>query len=366
MVLRVLILLSFGLLTACAPRAQLVMAPGAVTRNPVETVFVGTTRVFRTLLKYSDERSEQMSWLRYDIAVPPERKPGEISWPTGQANPETDFLVTRADVLEGAASFRGAVGQALKARPAGRREAIIYVHGFNNNFADGVLRITQLSHDFRMTGVAVHYSWPSAGHPLAYAYDRDSVLFARDGLEQLITQVRAAGADRVLLVGHSVGGQLIMEVLRTMAVAHPGSVDDAIDGVILISPDMDIDVFRSQAKRIGELPQPFGIFVSKRDKVLRLSAQLTGRHDRLGNVSSLNEIADLDVTIIDVSEFSSGAGHFTAGSAPGVIQIFSQAAAFEAAFQGDPAGQPGLLPGTVLTVQNVTGIILSPITGAVP
>ncbi len=351
------------LLTACAPRAQLVMAPGAVTANPVETVFVATTRGYRHPLKFSDQRSAGIAWMRYDIAVPPERQPGEITWPTRAVDPETQFLVTKAQIFDGAGGFRRALTGALASRPADQREAIIYVHGFNNNFADGVLRITQLAHDFGFPGVAVHYSWPSAGHPLAYAYDRDSVLFARDGLEALIAQVRAAGARRVALVGHSVGGQLIMEALRSMAIASPGSVTRAIDGVILISPDLDVDVFRTQAARIGQLPRPFGIFVSQRDRVLQLSARLTGQRNRLGNVGSLDQIADLDVTVIDVSGFSTGTGHFTAGSSPGVIALFSHPHAFEAAFRGDRAGRPGLLPGTVLTVRNATGILLTPTQG---
>jgi hypothetical protein len=37
-----------------------------------------------------------------------------------------------------------------------------------------------------------------------------------------------------------------------------------------------------------------------------------------------------------------------------------------AAFQGEQAGRPGLLPGTVLTVQNATQIILSPVTALSP
>ena len=75
-------------------------------------------------------------------------------------------------------------------------EAIIYVHGFNNTFADGVYRIAQLSHDFGFDGVAVHYSWASAGSALGYEFDRDSVLAGRDGLERLIETVPAAGAKR--------------------------------------------------------------------------------------------------------------------------------------------------------------------------
>ena len=97
-------------------------------------------------------------------------------------------------------------------------EAIIFVHGYNSNFAEGVYRIAQFAHDLQLPGTVVLYSWPSAAEPLGYAYDRDSALFARDGLESLIHEVAHAGAKRILLVAHSMGSGLTMEALRSAAI----------------------------------------------------------------------------------------------------------------------------------------------------
>ncbi|MCG6901729.1 MAG: alpha/beta fold hydrolase [Rhodobacter sp.] len=359
---RLYIAILFVALGACAPRAQLVFAPNVAAGNPVRSVFIGTTRVPQGA-GYSSHRSIRPSYLRYDIAVPPLRLPGAIDVPRkATIDPQTQFVATGRTIYPDPGAFRRDLRLALNRRAGADREAVIYVHGFNNTFDEGVLRITQLAEDFELPGVAVHYSWPSAGNPLGYAYDRDSLLISRDGLETLIRDVRAAGARRIILVAHSVGSMLIMETLRQLAIAEPGSAARIIDAVILISPDLDVELFRSQAARIGKLPQPFGIFVSQRDKVLSLSARLTGQRNRLGNVQSIEELADLDVTVVDVTEFSTGAGHFTAGSSAAVISIFGRAGALEAAFSRDSAGRTGLFPGTVLTVQNATSIILSPVT----
>lgn len=337
-------------------------APQAALENPTRSVFIGTTRE-PSGAGFGSGRAAAPGYLRYDIAAPPLREPGAIETPTGnRIDAQTQFIAAGRVDYPDATAFRRDLRTALNRRAGTEREAVIYVHGFNNTFDEGVLRITQLAEDFDMPGVAVHYSWPSAGNPLGYAYDRDSVLIARDGLEVLITDVRAAGARRIVLVGHSVGAMLIMETLRQLSIADPGSVVRGIDAVMLISPDIDVELFRSQAARIGRLPQPFGIFVSRRDRVLGLSARLTGQRNRLGNVGNIGEVADLDVTVVDVTEFSTGAGHFTAGSSAAVISIFSRAGALEAAFAGDSSGRTGLLPGTVLTVQNATGIILAPVT----
>ena len=87
-----------------------------------------------------------------------------------------------------------------------------------------------------MPGVAVHYSWPSAAEPLGYVYDRDSMMFARAGLEQLIREVIAAGATRVTLVAHSMGSFLTMETLRSMAL-RDGQIAAQVRGVVLIGRD---------------------------------------------------------------------------------------------------------------------------------
>ncbi|PRX37160.1 Esterase/lipase superfamily enzyme [Meinhardsimonia xiamenensis] len=351
-------------LAGCAARPRLVPAGPAAEMSRVRSVYVGTTRRYEGGLGFGAGRSAGIAFARYDVSVPPERQPGEFDWPVGREAPDParHFLLAGGEIFDGARPFRADLARALAARPRSDREAVIYVHGFNNTFDEAVLRLVQLAEDFELPAVAVHFSWPSAGTPVGYAYDRDSVLYSRDGLLRLIAEVERAGVRRIVLVGHSLGSMLVMEALRQMAVEAPGSVARRIGGVILISPDLDVDLFRAQARRIGRLPQPFGIFVSRRDRVLTLSASLTGRRDRLGNLRSFDRVADLDVTVIDITAFSAdAAGHFTLGNSPALISLFSRADAFEAAFRGDSAGNAGLAMGTVLTVRNATAIIVNPL-----
>ena len=121
----------------------------------------------------------------------------------------------------------------------------------------GRRRTPELGHDLKVQGVLVHYSWPSRANALGYVYDRDSALFGRDGLEVLIRDVEAAGARNVIVVAHSMGGALVMETLRQMAIAGDRHSLERIRCVILMSPDIDLDVFHEQAVKIGKLPGPF-------------------------------------------------------------------------------------------------------------
>ena len=85
------------------------------------------------------------------------------------------------------------------------------------------------------------------------------------------------------------GSALTMETLRQMALRGSSRALSRIKGVVLISPDLDVDLFRSIALDIGTLPQPFVIFGSSKDRILNLSATISGAPERLGNLDGPDE-----------------------------------------------------------------------------
>lgn len=355
--MRLFFVLCLIVLGACAPRGDLLVAPDVAAPGQEVEVFIATTRrlvVDRDPLFY---RSQNESYLSRTVSIPPQRKPGSVKIAARPIDPETEFYATSEVRFDDRATFQTALKNALRRQPRGSRDLVIYTHGFNNRFADGVTRLAQLSADLEIPGVAVHYSWPSAGNPLGYGYDRDSVLFARDGFERLIRTAVAAGAEEVVIAAHSVGALLTMETLRQISIADPGWPHRNIDTVVLISPDIDIEVFQAQAERIKPLPERFAIFVSNKDRALRLSARLTGQTSRLGNIADAEKLAALDVALLDLSEFSTGSGHFTAASSPAALALLQRLAEVELAFDGDQAGRAGLVNGTLITLRSATNTL---------
>ena len=343
-------------LTACAPRGVITYLPG--DGGTLHSFLVGTTRGFNEEGRPTGGRHQEMRFGRLDISVPPAHELGEVEWPRGTPDPDRHFL-TRNFAEYDARGFRAEVRREMALRPPEHRGVALFVHGYNTTFAEGLYRFTQVVHDTNMPEVAVHYSWPSAGNPLGYGYDRDSMLFARDGLEQMMAEIAQAGG-KITLVGHSMGSLLIMEALRQIAIRDRSFLDRHIEGVILISPDVDIELFRQQAFRIGELPQPFVIFSSSEDNILRLSAALTGRRDRLGNIEDVRELSDLKVTVLDVSAFTDAySNHSTALASPSFLRLMNSLPILDRAFADDPAASIGLLPGTVLVVQSVTEVVIT-------
>jgi len=350
------------LLASCTGRNPVAILPTAAALGHVQTIFVATRRRPDPAAIYGPYRNAKMNYLQVGVSVPPKRRPGEIRSGRIHPDPTRDFVVTGYQGFADRSIFQHRLGRNLSRRSATDREVIVFVHGYNNSFADGIFRAAQLVEDFSLPGQMVHYSWPSAGHPLGYAYDRDSVLFARDGLEQLLHDVRAAGATRILLVGHSLGAMLIMETLRQIEIGTPGWARKNLNGVVLISPDIDLDLFQAQANRIKTFPQPIMIFTSRNDRVLKLSQRLNGSSARLGSVTDPAKLANLPVLLFDVSRFAIGPGtrHFTPGTSPALIKLLSHSIDLGETFSADRAGKTGLLPGTVIRVKKATQLILSP------
>jgi len=359
--MRPLFVVALVAVTACSPRGELanVSPPSPLVRH----VFVGSTRGIdpETGENFSFERSESLQLARFDISVPPGHQPGELAYPVKgrKPDPSKDFAVAKAQSFDQPAAFRADLRRSLV---NSRGEAVVFVHGFNNTFAEGLYRVAQMGEDFDLPETLVYYAWPSRGHVLGYAYDRDSALFARDGLRELLRNLREAGAKHILLVGHSMGSSVTMETLRDVANAGETETFSRLSGVLLISPDIDVDLFRREARSIGTLPQPFVIFTSKKDKALRLSSRIAGETDRLGTLQDLSRVADLKVTMIDTGAYSTADGHFNVASNPALIKLLGQTGELAKILEGDQTGKGNLASGVVMTVQQATKIVLSPIT----
>ncbi|MGL4281357.1 MAG: alpha/beta hydrolase [Albidovulum sp.] len=336
--------------------------PAGAKPGEIESVYVGTTRAIDPSVssQLGIGRSQEMHYGKVDISVPPDRVPGTIPLPgrNGELDPATHFLTVDRTIYRDAAQFRQELARDVSRR---KGDTVIFVHGFNNNAVESTYRMAQFGHDLKIPGALVHYAWPSRGQALGYVYDRDSAIFASRGLEQLLKNVESAGGKRVVLVAHSMGSLITMEALSRLSLQGNRRVLDRIAGVILMSPDIDVDVFRSQAATIGKLPDPFIIFTSKKDKALAISARITGQTNRLGNLPDPAPLAGIKVTLIDTTAFSVGGGHFNVASSPALIAILSNITSVDDALSSDGRGRTGVIGSAMLTVQNATQIVMSPV-----
>ncbi|MEX0337652.1 MAG: alpha/beta hydrolase [Arenibacterium sp.] len=344
-----LILVCLLFVAGCGDRSFTPVVPEAVNVGKPITVFAGSSRLPETNGNFGFQRSERLRHLETVVTVPPSHELGDLRFGYANPNPERQFTLAAQSEFESPDAFKARLRAALAELPPDRREITVFVHGYNSTQSEAIFRAAQLKHDIQVPVLLLTYSWPSRGRALPYAYDTDRILFARVGMAQLLRQVTDVGADRVLVVAHSMGGAVTMETLRQMDLKSPGWAARALSSIVLISPDLDVDVFRSQMARLSGLPNPFVIFVSRRDGILRLSSRIRGTSpdNRLGSIDDIERIMDLPIEVIDATAFADNAGspHFIAATSPALISMIRQARAVSEMFDTDETSLAAVLTG---------------------
>ncbi|MCF1710836.1 alpha/beta hydrolase [Tabrizicola sp. J26] len=352
-------------LTGCGQRGQIVTDPAAATVAKQERIIVATDRAWIGPTQFfGSQRATSTNYALFEVSVPPKRKVGTIKYPNPQyPNPQTQFMVSSSERLGSEAEFVAAINDDLQRKKV--KAASMFIHGFNTDFAEGLYREAQLIHDVGSITVPVHYSWPSLAKADGYLGDLDNVLYSRPFLQRTIETMARSDADSLYLVAHSMGTFLLVDTLRTMAMTEPDSVFSKIAGVVLISADIDVGIFKEIAPLITGRGVPIFLLISDRDKALAISAKLRGQRDRLGSIRSTAELGNLNrVYVINATDLKGGGAldHFSEAESPALLDYLHRM---------DAAGIAGLdqlasnsLQGGVELAQAGARLILSPLTGA--
>ena len=185
---------------------------------------------------------------------------------------------------------------------AAAHDVLIYVHGFNQTFESAVLDAARLSDDIRFRGDTMVFSWPSRASLFDYGYDRESAMWSRDALQEVLDGLTASPAiGRINIVAHSVGSMLTMEALRQFYTRHGDAVADRIGAVVFASPDIDFDVFSSSVQRIGPLAAKVTVIAATNDRALELSGWMAGGITRVGAAQKAR-LVKLGLRVIDASD----------------------------------------------------------------
>jgi esterase/lipase superfamily enzyme len=283
--------------------------PAGTSRVPV---LVATTRQRSTTDKgemFSGDRGEAVSYAAITVSIPPDsaRESGQIQWPSSiPGDPRRDFVTVSAEYIEKTAFMASITADAKQSR---RGKVLVFVHGFNNRFDDAVYRFAQIVHDSRTPATPVLFTWPSRGELKlrAYTYDRESANYSRDALEELLDALGAnPSVSEINILAHSMGNWVALEALRSRYI-RPGRGIDKVKNVMLVAPDVDVDVFRTQIRRMGTKRPRFALFVSQDDKALSLSKAIWGGVPRLGEVNPeqdpyRSELAQDQIEVFDLTE----------------------------------------------------------------
>ena len=270
---------------ACSGRpVQGVLVPSAESAEGASRVpiLVATTRTKSSGdagEMFTGDLAQDESYASITVSIPPEsvRKIGQIQWPTSiPGDPGRDFVTASADHLD-KQSFNAAIS--TLARSAGRSKVLVFVHGYNNRFDEAVYRLAQIVQDSKAPVVPVLFSWPSRGLLSLQAYkdDLENAHQSRGALKQLLEMIALNGnVKEVTVLCHSMGCWPTLDALRPK---------DKVKNMLLVAPDVDIDVFHKEIHQIGHPRPRIALFVSQDDHALMLSKSIWGGKARLGDVN---------------------------------------------------------------------------------
>jgi esterase/lipase superfamily enzyme len=196
----------------------------------------------------------------------------------------------------------------------GRKEVVLFVHGYRTSFEQAALKMGELCHFLGRDFVCAIFTWPAGGRRgslFGYGFDRESSEYAVEDLLKVIRIVgRTPGVERLHLIGHSRGTDTLTSALAELSVEAYGlrSSPDReyrIGNVVLVAPDLDGDVAVSKIFKVFSDPDlPFGgnadpsavippatglkvtLYVSPDDKALATAGWLMGSFARLGRVDA--------------------------------------------------------------------------------
>jgi esterase/lipase superfamily enzyme len=251
------------------------------------TVLVATTRkpvnAGRTKPWFSAERGRGMTVARARMRPPDESRfsLGLSSWSIAAIEPAPQL----ADLL----------GQ------TSGRDVLIYVHGYNQTFEQAVLDAARLSDGVKFAGETMAFSWPSRAQLFNYDFDRESAMWSRDALDQVLEDLLASPTiGRVNVVAHSVGTMLTTEALRQLYAKLGDYAADRVGAIVFASPDIDMDVFTGSIPKIGPLAAKITIITATDDRALAVSRLVNGSTVRVG-AAEKTQLERLGLKVIDGS-----------------------------------------------------------------
>ncbi len=268
-------------------------APPGIAETP--SVIAVTTRNAvngaRAKPWFGTQRANQASNVRIRMTSPAE---GALS-----AVGLSDWSIKKVDVIP--------LGENLVVG-TGRRDVLIYVHGFNQNFETAALDAARLSDGLKFAGTTMLFSWPSKNSVFNYIYDRESAMWSRDAFEDMLDQlVRDPSVGTIHIVAHSMGTMVTVEALRQLYDRRGTSMSSRFGAIILASPDIDMDSFRSSVSRLGGFSRKITVLTVANDRALGTMRDMAGGVTRVG-IAEKDQLAALGIRVIDGSELAVGAG----------------------------------------------------------
>ncbi len=240
-------------------------------------------------------------------------------------NPETDFLYEHKLHVLTPEAFKATLKDAVAVSKG--KTAILYVHGYNNDFTDAAFRTAQMVYDMAEVNydlVPLMFSWPSnPGMPaLDYAAAGKRTEVSGEALAAYLREIaQTTDIGTVHIVAHSMGSRVLVSALEKLGTTKEltkqkdGASVSVFKHIVFAAADISPGIFEKLIEPAIKSGHTVTSYVSSNDKILWLS-QARNLEPRIGfGFKHLPKCVDT----IDVSAAGRGLAHSTWAESPRVI-----------------------------------------------
>lgn len=242
-----------------------------------------------------------------EVSIPRDHRMGELEDPVSyrfefRKNPSKHVVLLSVN-LEPADLFFSKLS--LQVRQSNRKEAFVFIHGYDTTFEDAARRTAQIAYDLGFDGAPILYSWPSKGTFSDYLADYENAQWTVPDLKTFLSDiVSKSGAQTIHLIAHSLGNLALTEALKNLAPTLQAQIPSFhFNQVVLAAPDIDTEIFGGLVKAFQQTAERITLYASSRDEALIISKKLRSAYPRAGDSSSmiviLPGIDTIDATAVD-------------------------------------------------------------------
>ena len=283
------------------------------------------------------ESGDQLRLGRADVWLPKlieeggDRERGETPHAKGgvpsDQNKLAEYVFLTRITSNGRETFSTTLQDAVYAQ--GTSSVLLFIHGFNVQFDEALVRAAQLSNDLSRDdrfdiGVPVLYSWPSAGALSLddYQGDRARSLSAAPYLEEFLDIITEdVDVDRINIIAHSMGNRVLTQALENYArdylVRHER--DDLEFRIMLVAADVERDIFAQANGVFDNLDANVTIYTSDTDRALHISNIVNSNDEkRLGDTDTnrpyirrAQNYQTIDATAVTTELFGIGHNYYS-------------------------------------------------------
>lgn len=253
------------------------------------------------------------------ISVPAKRTIGDITWNNSQDKNLFFHMLGKNDLRE--EDFFNQI----KAHPF--EEVLVFIHGFNVNFDEAVIRAGQIKYDLKFPGEVIVYSWPAGSEAgilnqlmikSVYESNFNEAKLNREPFARFLNQLTTT-KKKIHMVVHSMGHQVVLPALARESTNGKKKI---IDQLILNAPDFDKAEFAKISPALVDVANRVTLYCSPGDNALVASQKVNGGY-RAGMCFKFDNIDVINVNEVDSPVLGvGGLGHGYYSSRPILSDIY--------------------------------------------